>query len=205
MFKLVHDGQFEQIDHFFLVRGHTFLPNDRDFSVIEKRKVEKAYLPADWVRVVSTAKTTKPFETVHMKQEEFLDHNLVATKSSKVKFTGSTNHALTFCEVVWFSYGKSSEYEQTSHQSLVCHPEKIWCHYTYSTMETWKIKLLKHGAFVVEPQHLYHSQLAIKKLKYNDLVKLSERHLHKECRSFYSDIPATEREETNRDSTFELQ
>ena len=67
MLKLIHDGRFDQIDHFFLVRGHTFLPNDRDFSVIEKRKkVEKAYIPADWVKVVSTAKTTKPFETVQM-------------------------------------------------------------------------------------------------------------------------------------------
>ena len=56
MLKLVHDGQFEQKDHFFLVRGHT-LPNDWDFSVIENRnKVEKAYL-ADSVKVVSTAKT----------------------------------------------------------------------------------------------------------------------------------------------------
>ena len=62
--------------------------------------MEKAYLPADWVRVVSTAKTTKPFETAHMKQEEFLDHKLVATKSSKVKFTDSTNHALNFRGVV---------------------------------------------------------------------------------------------------------
>ena len=28
LLKLVHDGQFDQIDHFFLVHGHTFLPND---------------------------------------------------------------------------------------------------------------------------------------------------------------------------------
>ena len=68
-----------------------------------------------------------------------------------------------------------------------------------------KIKPLKCGAFVVEPQHLYHSRLTIKKSKYKDLGKLSERHLHTECRSFYSDIPATEREETNPNSAFELQ
>ena len=73
-------------------------------------------------------------------------------------------------------------------------------------MEPWKkIKPLKHGVFVVEPQCLYHSRLPIKKAKYNDLVKLSERHLPTECRSFYSDIPTTEREETNPDSAFELQ
>ena len=76
--------------------------------------------------MVSTVKTTKRFETVHMKQEEFIDHKLVATKSSKVKFTDSTNHSLNFREVVWFSYGKSSEYDtETSHLSLVCHPKEI--------------------------------------------------------------------------------
>ena len=70
-------------------------------------------------------------------------------------------------------------------------------------MEPWKIKPLKRGAFVVELQRLYHSRLPIKKAKYNDLVKLSERHLPTECRSFYSDIPT--REETNPDGAFELQ
>lgn len=30
--------RFQQIDHKFLVRGHTYLPNDRDFAHIEKRK-----------------------------------------------------------------------------------------------------------------------------------------------------------------------
>ena len=105
-------------------------------------------------------------------KQEFLDHKLVATKSSKVKFTDSTNHALNFREVVWFSYGKSNEYDnETSQLSLVCHPEEIWCRYIYSTMEPWKkIKPLKRGAFVVEPQRLYHSRLPIKKAKYNDLV-----------------------------------
>ena len=73
-------------------------------------------------------------------------------------------------------------------------------------MEPWKkIKSLKRGAFVSEPQRLYHSRLAIKKAKYNDLVKLSASHLPTEYRSFYSDIPTTEREETNPDSAFELQ
>ena len=178
------------------------MPNDRDFSVIEKRKkVEKAYIPADWVKVVSTAKTTKPFDTVHMKQDEFLDHKLVATKSSKVKFTDSRNQTLSFREVVWFSYGKSREYDtETAQVSLVSHSEEIWCRYTYSSMEPWK-----RGAFVVEPQQLYHSRLPIKKAKYNDLVKLSERHLPSEYRSFYSVIPTTEREETNPESAFERQ
>ena len=48
--------------------GHTFLPNDRDFSVIEKTKpVEKAYIPDDWVRIVSSSKTNKPFLALQAK------------------------------------------------------------------------------------------------------------------------------------------
>ena len=80
------------------------------------------------------------------------------------------------------------EYDtETGQESLVRHSEEIWCRYTYSTMEPWKkIKPLKRGAFVVEPQQLYHSRLPIKKAKYNDLVKLSEKHLPSEYRSFYS-------------------
>ena len=32
-------GHFTQIDHKFLVQGHTYLPNDQDFAHIEKGKV----------------------------------------------------------------------------------------------------------------------------------------------------------------------
>ena len=35
---LIVQKVFDQIDHKFLVRGHTYLPNDRDFSHIEKRR-----------------------------------------------------------------------------------------------------------------------------------------------------------------------
>ena len=106
LLKLIHDGRYQQIDHFFLVRGHTFLPNDRDFSVIEKRKrVEKAYIPADWVQVVATAKASKPFEMLHMDQR--VSSSQGSCESTKTKFVDHTNEQLSFREVVWFSYGQS--------------------------------------------------------------------------------------------------
>ena len=36
--QLLESEHYEQIDHFYLIRGHTFLPNDHDFPVIEKYK-----------------------------------------------------------------------------------------------------------------------------------------------------------------------
>ena len=208
LLKLIRDGRYEQIDHFFLIRGHTFLPNDRDFSVIEKRKrVEHAYVPTDWVKVIAAAKAANPFETVHMEQQEFLDYRKVATTSTKTKFVDQENEALSFREVVWFSYGKSEEHNfETAQPSLQCHPEEIWCHYTFSSMEPWKkIKPLKRwGAFTAEPQQLYHSRVPIKQAKFNDLAKLAKKHLPPEFRSFYEDIPTVEREPANPDSGFEL-
>ena len=54
--KLINKGQFTRIDHKFLVRGHTYLPNDRDFAHIEKRKDSAmVYLPEDWERIIQEA------------------------------------------------------------------------------------------------------------------------------------------------------
>ena len=53
----------EILDHKFLVRGHTFLENDRDFAQIEKRKSSaKEVLPEDWVKVVRDTNLRKPFQ-----------------------------------------------------------------------------------------------------------------------------------------------
>lgn len=59
---LQKEGIYEAINHKFLVRGHTFLENDRDFAQIEKRKKSaKALVPDNWLTVVKEAKLTKPF------------------------------------------------------------------------------------------------------------------------------------------------
>ena len=56
-------GVYEILDHKFLVRGHTFLENDRDFAQIEKRKNSaKVVLPDDWIEVVRDTNLRKPFQ-----------------------------------------------------------------------------------------------------------------------------------------------
>ena len=70
-------NQFSSIDHYILVRGHTYLPNDEDFSVIERRKKVKTHLFTvdHWVDTIKESKVTPPvFEVVKMEQHEFLDY-----------------------------------------------------------------------------------------------------------------------------------
>ena len=44
------------VEHKFPMPGHTFLPCDRDFGVIEKKKRETAavYNPEGWLTLVAT-------------------------------------------------------------------------------------------------------------------------------------------------------
>ena len=66
--------RFEQIDHKFLVRGHTYLPNDRDFAHIEKRKASAyVYVPQNWEEVIREACIKNPFNVVPMQTSNFLD------------------------------------------------------------------------------------------------------------------------------------
>ena len=71
LFTLVRIGKFQPISHHFPVRGHSFLPNDRDFGVTEKKKksIERVYSPEGWHSVISSARTRKPFTVVPVTQE----------------------------------------------------------------------------------------------------------------------------------------
>ena len=73
---IVASTSITRIDHKFMVSGHSYLPNDRDFGVIErKRKVSShVYVPEDWMEIVATARSQgSPFEVIKMTPEDFRD------------------------------------------------------------------------------------------------------------------------------------
>lgn len=53
----------KEIDHKFLVSGHSYLPCDQDFGVIEKQKkcFPNIFIPKDWNNVIMAARKKKPF------------------------------------------------------------------------------------------------------------------------------------------------
>lgn len=76
MNNIVKSGQFRvnQIDQKFLIPGHTYLPCDQDFGLIEKEKkfYKMIYVPADWAKVVQQACKKKPFIVHEMTSDQFL-------------------------------------------------------------------------------------------------------------------------------------
>ncbi|KAK5648470.1 hypothetical protein RI129_003362 [Pyrocoelia pectoralis] len=71
---LAANGVFETIEQKFLVSGHSFMPCDRDFALIEQRKkVTKAHVPSDLHAIVRSARYTPPFQVIDMIPNGFWD------------------------------------------------------------------------------------------------------------------------------------
>ena len=62
-----------KIDHNFMISGHSFLPNDRDFGHVEqsRKKTQHIYVPKDWEQVVVQARQKNPFRVCRMNREDF--------------------------------------------------------------------------------------------------------------------------------------
>lgn len=71
---LVDLTYFTEVHQKFLSTGHSFLPCDRDFSLIEKKKkTAKVFVPFEWVQVIVQARDSKPFYVLCMQREDFKD------------------------------------------------------------------------------------------------------------------------------------
>jgi len=75
LFTMVALGRFQQIQHSFLVTGHSYLPNDRDFGRTElnKWKNERVYTDAQWMSIIEGTRRRKPFQSVPATQSMFYD------------------------------------------------------------------------------------------------------------------------------------
>lgn len=70
---LVREKIYSNIEHRFPVPGHTRLPCDRDFGIIEqhKKKVPQVYTPVDWCELIKNSNQKKPFVVTMMTQSDF--------------------------------------------------------------------------------------------------------------------------------------
>lgn len=76
LLALVASGRFKTITQLFPIRGHSFLPCDRDFSVAKRkiRKTDRIYLPKQYTELIANSTSNNRF-TVHMveNKNEILD------------------------------------------------------------------------------------------------------------------------------------
>ena len=68
------DYSYTTIDHKFMISGHSYLPNDRDFGNIEQAKHRRGslFVPEEWYVLVGNAHRVNPFHVRRMTQQDFV-------------------------------------------------------------------------------------------------------------------------------------
>ena len=161
------DFSYEVIDHKFMVSGHSYLPNDRDFGSIEiaKRQTQYVYVPADWRSLIFNARKKNPFIVREMKTEHFLAiKNLMKYIVNRKKNTDGEK--VNWLQFIWIRVEKSS-------------PLMYKYRLTHNELEPWKqvdLKPRQRGRpaniGVASMLTLYQSSCPINKKKLNDLMEL---------------------------------
>ncbi|KAK7603319.1 hypothetical protein V9T40_003318 [Parthenolecanium corni] len=78
---MIATKRYDSIELHFLVSGHSYMPCDQDFAIIEKRKkFVQAMVPSEIKDVIATAKLEQPFAVTDMAPEDFYDFRKVAHK-----------------------------------------------------------------------------------------------------------------------------
>lgn len=78
LLALVDSGRFQSVQHYFPIRGHTFLPNDRDFAVVKRllQKHDRLYTLRQLAVVITHSTRDGRFQVVFPKREDFKNYNV---------------------------------------------------------------------------------------------------------------------------------
>lgn len=186
---------FTTIHHKFMVKGHSYLPNDRDFGGVEaaRRKRCNIFVPSDWQELVRTARSTNRFVVRDMNREDFVSLQ-VLKKSIVNRKINIHNLKVEWLKIRWI---------------CVDHNEplrfKYW--YSHNTLEAWKTVDLKRkgkgrppNMGRVELLPLYTRPRAIKVAKMNDLLQLLD-YVPPVHHAFYRGLTSTQEDTGNSEES----
>lgn len=173
---LSHMGRFDSIFHRFPEPGHSFLPCDRYFGVIEKKKklIERIFLPQEYMNLVKSA--SKKFHVIPVTQDimyNYVEHlklffNSLPKAMSNEKFAISTYRV--------FKYTKNSN--------------GVECSLSASTSFFTHFNMLKNNStpnLTFMPK-LYQGKLSLKHLKYENVMLLAKEYVGKNEMPFYESL-----------------
>lgn len=184
LYTLVRNGHFH---HVFPVRGHSFLPCDRDFAKTEtkKRRVERVYTPQQWMDIVRSARKKKPYNVVEVNQSMILNFQLHFSQFFKKTVT-NRGERMRIREARLFEYSQD-------------HPQEVWVKYSLCEEDEWhKFRIEKRGACPTFPTELaYSALLPLTQEKVDDVKKLVYKYVPREFREFYDHLISVNLPETD--------
>lgn len=170
---LVARGHFDEVNHKYLISGHSFLSCDRDFAQIEKRRRrEKCQVPMDLVRLMVTATPKNPFTVALMQKEDFFDFKSAA--EATVQTT-----SLKISKAHWVRISKDN-------------PGKVGIRETLNDVEEWKVtnvfkkNINVHNVKTMELQTLDCTSRISEEKKAN--LRSTLPYIKEENKSFFQDL-----------------
>ena len=176
-----------------MVSGHSYLPNDRDFSSIEssKRRTQVVYVPDEWYTLVENCRRINPFTVVRMKSEDFITTKPILKCLVNRKVT-TTKQKVNWHQIQWFRVEKSK-------------PLQFQYKCSHNELESWKTVSLApkrkgrpSDISRVALHQLYDGPRNISPAKLHDLLELLD-YVPPIHHSFYRALEASDREESDSD------
>lgn len=77
LLTLAATKRFKKICHYFPIRGHSFLPCDRDFGTVKRviRKYDRVYVPEEYYHMITSSRKTSPFSIDTVTYKDIFDFN----------------------------------------------------------------------------------------------------------------------------------
>lgn len=185
LYVISENKKFAKIIHRYPEPGHSFLPCDRSFGLIEKekRKRERIVLPEEWVALVKN--TCRKFEVIPVSQDIILNFSGHFSKLFKKTVFNKRKHKFAIA-----SY-RVMEYTEKG----------VACSISASAGFKDEFTLQKPGVHLTLPapdSHLYSGSLPLKRAKYLHVIELAKKYVPADCMWFYDGLSYEGEEQPNQ-------
>ena len=108
---ITQSTNIKEVHHKFLVSGHSFLPNDRDFGVIERanKKRSELYVPDQWYNMISSCRKRDPFKVNKMESSKFYSVESLAEITTNRKIA-KDGQKVEWLKIQWMCVKKSDPF-----------------------------------------------------------------------------------------------
>lgn len=180
LYTLVATEKFRLIQHRYPEPGHSFLPCDRSFGIIEqeKRKHEKIYLPKDYVEIIK--KTSKNFKVITVTQDMFLNCK-VHLQPFFVKNPSKKKNKFTLSKYRMIRYEKLNTDILFKCSESVSFP-------IFNAFDLVDKRKLQNISLPNNENKLYTERRKLKKNKFDHVMSLAKNYVPQCDQWFYEDI-----------------
>lgn len=196
LLSLVKNGRFTKIVHYLPVPGHSFLPCDRCFGVIEKKLklVERVFVPDEYHVHIKNA--SKKFKTINVTQNMIYDFGTHFQEYFKKYIVNEKKEKFSISKYRVFEYRST-------------HPSEVWVTENMNFYEEScvKFKILKGSSLpsTLPTNKVYKEQLPVKPAKYADIIKLVNKFVPQNDIWYYDNLKCVNNEDVQEDESTDAQ